>query len=529
MTARRLRVAIVGRPNVGKSTLFNRLIRKRRAITLDTPGVTRDPISEPVTWDGLELDLVDTGGLGGEQAIALADRVHEHTVRAIHASDLLVVLLDAKEGLSPLDRESVELVARSGVPALYIANKAEGRAGEDTALEFCALGIDPPLTISAEHGQGMTELRMAIVEEAQRILAERGARLADDSVSDEEARDGAEPPDDDGTDAGEDDAGGEVSAEDGRANGDDQTSRSSDRRSATRKKRDGARQEITAEQAAASEAVAAARPIRVAFVGRPNVGKSSLLNHVAGSELSLVDDRPGTTRDVVDIEIERRGRRYVLLDTAGMRRPSRVEEGIERISVRRSIEAIDRADVVALLIEPTEGLTDQDARIANRAWSEGRALVLLLNKIDLVEPARVSEVERQIRGSYPTLAPVPLAPMSVRQGRGIDEAFRLIDRAHRAHNRRIATAEVNRVIGEAVARREPPVLGAGRAKFFYGTQTAVRPPSIDIFTNRAQVPEEYQRFIERCFREEIDLTGTPLRLRLVRRSSHGKRDEDGKR
>jgi len=245
---------------------------------------------------------------------------------------------------------------------------------------------------------------------------------------------------------------------------------------------------------------------------------------VAGAELSLVDDRPGTTRDVVDIEIERRGRRYVLLDTAGMRRPSRVEEGVERISVRRSIEAIDRADVVALLIEPTEGLTDQDARIARRAWSEGRALVLLLNKIDLVEPGRVAAVERQIRGGYPTLAPVPIAAMSVKQGRGVDEAFRLIDRAHRAHNRRIPTVEVNRLIKLAVERREPPVLGAGRAKFFYGTQTAVRPPTINIFTNRAQVPEEYQRFMERCFREEIDLTGTPLRLRLTRRASHGQRD-----
>jgi GTPase len=462
----RIRVAIVGRPNVGKSTLFNRLLGRRRAITLDQPGITRDPIIEPVDWEGLPIDLVDTGGLRGEAEITLADRVHEHTVRAIGASDILVVLFDVKTGLSPLDRETVDLVTKSGLPAVYVANKGEGRASEATALEFCALGIDPPMVISAEHGHGTSDLRSAIEEIAETLVERREP----EAEVDEDVEEGE----------GDDDS---VDAE-----------------------------------------PAEVHPCRVALVGRPNVGKSSLLNLLAGEMLSLVDDKPGTTRDVVDTEIERGGRRYVLLDTAGMRRPSRVEEGVEWISVRRSLEAIERADVVVLLVEPEEGMTDQDARIARRAWDEGRAMVLLINKIDLASEAQLSRAEANLRDTYPTLSPVPVARISVKRGFGIDAAFDLIDRAYAAHNRRLKTGEVNRILGEAGKRREPPILSRGRAKLFYGTQTAVRPPTIGIFTNRIELPEDYIRFLERCFREEVDFTGSPLRLRFVRRDSHSNRD-----
>jgi len=455
----RVRVAIVGRPNVGKSTLFNRLLGRRRAITLDQPGITRDPIVEPL--DAESIDLVDTGGLRGEADIALADRVHEHTVRAIAASDVLIVLFDARAGLSPLDRETVDLVTRSGLPAIYVANKGEGRAAEQTALEFCALGIDAPLVISAEHGEGISELRGAMEDAAAAVLSLRGTESPESP--------------DAGTAAAEPGEGGRV------------------------------------------------RPCRVALVGRPNVGKSSLLNLLAGELISLVDKRPGTTRDVVDTEVVRGGRRYVFLDTAGMRRPSRVEEGVERISVRRSLEAIDRADVVVLLVEPEEGVTDQDARIARRAWEEGRALVLLVNKIDLANQPQLARIEREVRGNYGTLAPVPIGRLSVRLERGVDEAFALIDLAFESHNRRLTTPEVNRILGEAARRREPPVLGRGRARLFYGTQTGVRPPTISIFTNRVELPEEYQRFLERCFREESEFDGSPLRLRFVRRDSHGGR------
>ncbi|MFN2426522.1 MAG: ribosome biogenesis GTPase Der [Candidatus Binatia bacterium] len=475
----RVRVAIVGRPNVGKSTLFNRLLGRRRAITLDQPGITRDPIVEPVEWDDIEMDLVDTGGLRGEEDIALADRVHEHTVRAIGVSDVLVVIFDARAGLSPQDRETVDLVMKSGLPAVYVANKGEGRQGEQAALEFCALGIDAPLVVSAEHGQGISELRGAIGEIVMDIVETREA--AAEALELERAEEGAEP--------GEEGAPSEEDEEDG-VDGED----------------------------------AAPRACRVALVGRPNVGKSSLLNLLAGEMLSLVDNRPGTTRDVVDTEIERGGRRYVLLDTAGMRRPSRVEEGVEWISVRRSLEAIERADVVVLLVEPEEGVTDQDARIARHAWEEGRALILLINKVDLASSAQITRIESDIRDVYPTLSPVPVGRLSVLKKRGIDEAMALVDHAFTSHNRRLTTPQVNRVLAEAARRREPPVIGRGRARLFYGTQTGVRPPTIGIFTNRVELPEEYIRFLERCFREEIDFTGSPLRLRFVRRDSHSNRD-----
>jgi GTP-binding protein len=478
----RVRVAIVGRPNVGKSTLFNRLLRKRRAITLDQPGVTRDPIVEPLDWEGFAIDLVDTGGLRGEAEIALADRVHEHTVRAIGASDVLVVLFDVRSGLSPLDRDTVELVQKSGLPAIYVANKVEGRASEAAAVEFCALGIDVPLTISAEHGHGISELRAAIEEQAEPILKEAEPILKEAELILKEAEQILAEADLEADLAPEPGEGDEV-----------------------------------------DEEPDTDRPVRVALVGRPNVGKSSLLNLLAGEMLSLVDNRPGTTRDVVDTEIERDGRRYVLLDTAGMRRPSRVEEGVEWISVRRALEAIERADVVVLLVEPEEGVADQDARIARRAWEEGRALVLLVNKIDLASSAELARLEGNIRDIYRTLSPVPVGRISVKQKRGIDEAFRLIDHASASHNRRLSTSDVNRALEEAARRREPPVLGRGRAKLFYGTQTGVRPPTISIFTNRVELPEEYQRFVERCFRELHDFEGSPLRLKFVRRDSHGGR------
>ncbi len=474
--AGRVRVAIVGRPNVGKSTLFNRLSGKRRAITLDQPGITRDPIVEPVEWDGIGIDLVDTGGLRGEADIALADRVHEHTVRAIGVSDVLVVLFDAKAGLGPLDRDTVDLVTRSGLEAVYVANKGEGRAAEDAALEFCALGIDAPLVISAEHGQGIGDLSSAIEEAALAVLARRAAANRE-TLAIGEASDAA----------GSDDTEAEGEGDDAAAMG-------------------------------------GTPPIcRVALVGRPNVGKSSFLNLLAGEMISLVDNRPGTTRDVVDTEIERGGRRYLLLDTAGMRRPSRVEEGVERISVRRSLDAIERADVVVLIVEPEEGVADQDARIARHAWEEGRALVLLINKVDLASPAQLARIESDIRDVYPTLSPVPVGRLSVLQRRGVDDAFALVDHAFASHNRKLTTPQVNRIIAETLKRREPPVIGRGRAKLFYGTQTAVRPPTINIYTNRVELPEEYQRFLERCFREESDFEGSPLRLRFVRRDSHGGR------
>jgi GTP-binding protein len=447
-------VCIVGRPNVGKSTLFNRLIRKRKAITLDTPGITRDPIEEEVEWEGKTIRLVDTGGLGGEADIALADQVHQHTLRSIAGADLAVVLLDARAGLLPADADTVEILTEMQIPVVYVANKADGLVQEESLVEFCALGIDPPLPVSAEHNLGIADLRSAVLA----ALASRNPTPEDDE----------EP----GNDSEDD------------------------------------------------------RPCRVALVGRPNVGKSSWLNRIAGEALSLVDAVPGTTRDVVDSEIERGSGHYVFLDTAGMRRPSRIDVDIEKLSVNRSLEAVRRCDVVALLIEPEEGMTDQDARIAQYAITEGRALLIAVNKIDLVagSPAQLEEIRTETFRRYPTLGIAPLVFLSALEGKGLDELFEQIDKANRAHSLEVQTSTLNRIIENILERRDPPVLGRARLKLFYSAQTAKRPPTFTMFANRESVPAHYRRFMERCFRELLPLEGTPIRLRFARRQSHGERD-----
>lgn len=468
MSARIPTVAIVGRPNVGKSTLFNRLLRRRKSITLDTPGITRDPICEEIEWDGVRLRLVDTGGLGGESDIALADRVHQHTLSSVGEADLVVAVFDARAGVNPLDRDTVELLDHMDVAVLYVANKADTPKAQDLVVDFCTLGIDVPVSVSAEHALGVELLRELIVERL------RAAGLVAARADQAEAVDGAGP--------------------------------------------DGSTDELT------DALDDGADVCRVAIVGRPNVGKSSFLNAVVGRQLSLVDDTPGTTRDVVDTLVARGEggeSRYLLLDTAGMRRPSKVEAGVERISVRRALQAVRRADVVVLMIEPVEGLTDQDARIARYAWEEGRALVVMVNKMDLAEHGTShAAVTQEIYRRCPTLAPAPVGFMAVTKGEGMAGCFRLVDAVREAHRLRIATPDLNRILACATERRQPPVISRGRLKLFYATQTAVRPPTIAVFVNREAVPTDYTRFLERCFRESLPLGGTPLRLRYRRRQSH---------
>ncbi len=449
------RIAIVGRPNVGKSTVFNRLAGWKKSITLDVPGVTRDPISETVEWEGTVLTLVDTGGLGGESEITLAGPVHEHTLKVVAEADALVVLLDARAGLSPLDADTVEIVSRSRKPALYVANKAESPAQEAAALEFCRLGIEPPLTISAEHAHGIAELKDAIV-----------ALAAETRTQQQDPLPAAAPLVEPAADTG-------------------------------------------------------ARLCRVALVGRPNVGKSSFLNLVAERDLSLVDERPGTTRDVVDTVVQRKDQRYLLLDTAGLRRPSKVERGIEKISARRSLNAIERADLVVLLVEPDEGMTDQDARIARTAWDQGRGLCIVVNKADLFSgSAKRETIRREILAHYPTLSEAPVGFMSVLRGEGINGCFRLIDRVFAACRHEIPTSALNRLLDNVAARKDPPVISGGRLRLLYATQVGTQPPTIKIFANRTNVPTHYRRFLERCLREAEPLEGTPLKLLFTRRASH---------
>ncbi len=473
------RVAIVGRPNVGKSTLFNRLAGWRKAITLNTPGVTRDPIVEPVEWDGNRLALVDTGGLGGESQITLADAVHAHTLAAVEQADLLVVLFDTRAGVSPLDAETVEIVSRSRTPAIYVANKAESPETEDASIGFCELGIDPPLTISAEHGLGIFDLKRAIVN----ALNELGLNVRAEAG-------------DPGRGPVSDKVGHEVDAEELADDDDD-------------------------DPVDESAFPTADGLCSVALVGRPNVGKSSFLNLVAGRALSLVDAAPGTTRDVVDINITRGGREYVLLDTAGLRRPSNVERGIEKISARRSLDAVERADVVVLMIEPEELMTDQDARIARTAWENGKAVVIMVNKTDLISRRTSREaVIASLRADYASLSSVPIGFMSVVKEEGINRCFSAIDAAFAAYNRRFVTSDLNRILDLAAERKQPPIVSGGRMRMFYATQVRVRPPTIRIYTNRTKIPVHYHRYLENRIREAVDLEGSPLRILFKRRASH---------
>ncbi len=441
------RVAIVGRPNVGKSTLFNRLVGWRKSITLDTPGVTRDPVSELLQWEGQEFILIDTGGIGGEFEIELGEKVHRHTLSAISTADALIVVFDGAAGLNPLDRETVELVTSAGVPAVFVANKADGPSQLDAAGEFCRLGIELPVAISAEHNLGIGDLKEAVVS----MLANLPAKPAHAST-------------------------------DQRAQGDE---------------------------------------CKVAIVGRPNVGKSSLLNWLTGQELSMVDATPGTTRDVVDTRVERKGRAYLFLDTAGLRRPSKVGRGIEKISARRSLDAVERADVVVLMVEPSELVADQDARIARQAWDQGRALVVVVNKTDLFDKGfSKSKIESGIKEAYANFTNVAVGFMSVANKEGLNALFRLVDAAAAAHGLLAKTSTLNRIISDAVEAHQPPVIGRGRLRLFYATQVATHPPTVVIFANRVKIPVHYRRYLERCFREQLDLLGSPLRLQFRRRESH---------
>ncbi|HVM94770.1 MAG TPA: ribosome biogenesis GTPase Der, partial [Candidatus Acidoferrales bacterium] len=359
----------MGRPNAGKSTLFNRLVRAPRAIVDSTPGVTRDRNIARAEWDGRAFVLVDTGGFEDRDASALAESVRAQSTLAAEEADVVVALLDGREGYNPADRELVQRLRRLQKPVLFAVNKLDTPARDDEAADFFALGVESVVPISAAHGRGIGEL-------LERVFAAL-----------------PEP-----------------------------------------------------EEAAVTNSEA----VRLALVGRPNVGKSSLLNRIVGFERSIVDSRPGTTRDALDTRCRVAGRDYILVDTAGIRRRPRVVEHIERASAVRSLKALERAEVALVLIDSGEGMTDQDARIAGYAWERGRALVLVVNKWDSVsrEQRDRKRFAQQVRDQYPTLANAPIVFLSARTGFGVDTLFPAIEAAVDAHRRRVRTPDLNRVLAE---------------------------------------------------------------------------------
>lgn len=503
-----LRIAIVGRPNAGKSTLFNRLLRRRKAIVDPTPGVTRDENRAILRRGGHRFELIDTGGIEvGVVGEKLAARVHERSEAVLRRADAVVYLLDGKAGLSPADAQIAKRIRALGLPAIFAVNKIDRPEHESRLLDFLELGSGDVVPLSAAHGRGVAELW-------QRV--ERAAGLTPPLASEQEG--GAEK----------------------RAESVAQISVPDPSARPARNRRNAARGD-TAELATtgisnnprADDRQGVERPVQFAFLGRPNVGKSSLLNALAGFERVLVDPTPGTTRDAIDLELERGSRRYVVVDTAGLRRKSRIVETLESRAVGSSLQALDHAEVVVLVVEADQGITDQDLRLADLVWRRGRGLVIAVNKADLAPKLRVETCREILAKALPQWPPVPVLLLSATQRRGLEGLLHAVDQVAAALRRRLPTARVNEAVHRA-AEAVPPPLASGRSvKLMYATQTAATPPTVVIFVSQGGVlVESYQRYLTHRLREEFGLVGVPLRVQIrarPRRSMPGPAPEPVRR
>jgi GTPase len=426
-------VALVGRPNVGKSTLFNRLAGRRLAIVHDLPGVTRDRHYADADIHGRQVLLLDTGGFDPESEDPLGRGIAQQVEIAIDEADVVICVLDAEEAPMPADREAVRLLRRAQKPVLWVANKADNPARELEANELFALGIDDLVFVSAAHGRGVAELSEAIVKRLPEAAAEPGVE------------------------------------------GD-------------------------------------AAP-RVALIGRPNAGKSSLLNRLSGAERALVDARPGTTRDPLDVRVEFAGKSYVVVDTAGIRRRPRVEEGIEAASVVRSLRSLERAQVVVLMCDASEGVTDQDARLLGLCIERGRAVVIGLNKIDLMRGADRKRAIEQAEDALRFARWAPLVPLSAQQGSGVAELMKNVELAATEFEKRVPTGALNRFFEEVLERRQPPTRGGRAPRIYYVTQAEVAPPMFVAMCNAPEaIADSYKRFLTNQIREAFGFSAVPLNV-----------------
>jgi len=446
-------VAIVGRPNVGKSTLFNRYAGHRRALVADVPGLTRDRLTEEVEIGGRRVLLVDTAGLDPDAESGVEAAVQAQARAAIEEADAILLVVDGQAGLLPQDAELARTLRRTRKPLAVAVNKVDRPGHAPRVAEFHALGLEPVRGVSAEHGSGAFDL-----------LEELVARLPP----------GAEPP-------------------------------------------------------------ARGAELRVALVGRPNAGKSSLLNRILGEERVVVSEVPGTTRDSVDIRVEREGTGFVFVDTAGLRRPGRRDRLGERVAALMAVRAVEEAEIALLVVDAADGPTDQDARILSLVAERGRAAAVVLNKWDLVtaaDPEAARRVRSELERQLPGLSHFPVVQVSAKTGRGVPRLFPLIRRLGEAYRLEIPTAELNRWLQESVARHEPAMGQRGARKrpikFFYATQTGVAPPTFTLFcTEPEAVQPSYRRFLENRLRERYALEGVPVRLRLRARTRKGKGAGEG--
>ncbi|MEN6472220.1 MAG: ribosome biogenesis GTPase Der [Clostridiaceae bacterium] len=430
-------VAVVGRPNVGKSTFFNKIIGKRIAIVEDTPGVTRDRIYGDAQWMTHDFTLIDTGGIEPEKDDIISAQMRRQAELAIETADVIVFLVDGREGITAADEDVADILRRSKKPIVLAVNKVDNPKFEDSAYDFYSLGIGEPFTVSAEQGLGLGDL----LDEVVKHFDESGANEQGEET-------------------------------------------------------------------------------KIAVVGKPNVGKSSLVNALLGQERTIVSDIPGTTRDAIDSPFIYNGENYILIDTAGIRRKRAIEdESIERYSVIRSLAAVRRADVVLIVVDAAEGMSEQDVRIAGYVHEEGKAAVLIVNKWDKIEKDThtMNEFEKKLTADLAFMDYVPMLFISAKTGQRVGKVLETARFAYAQNCTRIKTGTLNDVVAEAVSMNEPPSDKGRRLKIYYATQASIKPPTFVLFVNEPDIMHfSYKRYLENYFRKSFSLTATPLRI-LVRK------------
>ncbi|WP_186430227.1 ribosome biogenesis GTPase Der [Clostridium sp. BSD9I1] len=433
-------VAIVGRPNVGKSTLFNKLAGRRIAIVEDTPGVTRDRIYAEAEWLKYNFTMIDTGGIEPESDDVIISQMRRQAQIAIETADVIVFLVDGKSGITPADYEVSQMLRKSKKPIVLVVNKVDRIAEEDNAYEFYNLGIGEPIAISASQGLGLGDMLDRVVEHFDSIIGE---------------------------------------------NEEDEY-------------------------------------VRIAFVGKPNVGKSSLVNKILGEERNIVSDIPGTTRDAIDSVIETEEGKFILVDTAGIRRRSKIKDEIERYSVVRTYAALERADVCILMIDAEDGISEQDQRIIGYAHEMSKAIMVIVNKWDLIEKETNTMIEFK-KGLQHELAFMSYAPylfISAKTGQRVHKVLEMAKMCYDNYNKRVKTGVLNDVISRAVTMQEPPIVGITRMKIYYATQTGVKPPTFIFFVNNPNALHfSYSRYLENQLRDSFDFSGTGIKMEFRERKS----------
>lgn len=431
-------VSVIGRPNVGKSTFFNRVTRSKDALVDNFPGVTRDRLHGDAVWNDVEFTLVDTGGYADDDQDRFAGPIRAQISQAIAEADAVIMILDGKGGVSPFDRDLMAMLRSCDKPVLYAVNKIDGEEQEDRLYEFYSLGIDVPFPISAEHGYGISDL----LDELVSVLP-------------------TSRPDPEG------------------------------------------------------------EMIRVAVVGRPNAGKSSLINRILGEERLVVSEIPGTTRDAVDSICRVNRKTYCLIDTAGIRRKGNVTEKIEKFSIIKALKSLDRCDIALIVIDAAAGITDQDISIAGYAHERGCGCILLLNKWDLLEKEKntAKVYYERLRLAAKFLSFAPAMTISALTGQRVSKIFSRIDTVYAQYTTRVGTGQLNKILADALVRKEPSLHQGKRLKFYYATQVAIKPPTFVCFVNYPEaVHFSYERYLTNQIREATGLTQTPIRLLLRQRT-----------